>query len=164
MNKVWEVTLLILIVFRNTHRLGQKLFWTVWTGYLRDYRKIVLTNIILAIVRKYVFNDKYLLKNVQTFWIGRQSRQQEYVSKLIFVHTRLIGRQGRPSFDICPNFRIFFWTLPLVKKTCIPYFRTYQYLLFMLKSVDPSLTKVPCLRKIKIAAPALYFVFEGFPL
>ena len=36
--------------------------------------------------------------------LGRQGRQQEYLSKLIFAHTRLLGRQGRPSLDICPNF------------------------------------------------------------
>ena len=36
------------------------------------------------------------------------------MSKLFFVHTRLIGRQGRLSLDICPNFHSFFlfWTLP----------------------------------------------------
>ena len=40
--------------------------------------------------------------------LDRQVGQKiEYLSKLIFVHTKVLGRQGRPSLDICPNFRSF---------------------------------------------------------
>ena len=43
-------------------------------------------------------------------FLGRQVGQtEEYLSKFIFVHTRLQGRQGTPNLDICPNFRSFFF-------------------------------------------------------
>ena len=54
--------------------------------------------------RKYKLRSKLLFKNFLDRQVGKTI---EYLSKLIFVQTRVLGTQGRPSFDICPNFRSF---------------------------------------------------------
>ena len=52
-----------------------------------------------------------LIPKCPNFLRRQVGQTKECLSKLIFVHTRLQGRQGTPNLDICPNFRRFFLDL-----------------------------------------------------
>ena len=66
-------------------------------------------------IQKIYVEEQTLFSKCPNFLDRQVGQKVEYLSKLFFVQTRLPGRQGRPSLDICPNFRSFFFgRLPLV--------------------------------------------------
>ena len=75
---------------------------------------LIIFNLIINQQNPYKIEKIYVweqtLFSKRPNFLDRQVGQKiEYLSKLIFVHTRVLGRQGRPSLDICPNFRSFFF-------------------------------------------------------
>ena len=64
--------------------------------------------------RKRKYDKQTFIPKCPNFLERQVGQTRGYLSKLFFVHTRVLGRQGRPILDICPKFRRFFFWDPLL--------------------------------------------------
>ena len=82
------------------------------SGFFFMYKRGDVKKNVIIFLSKLRIQQQTLGPKCPNF-LGRQVGQtEEYLSKFIFVHTRLQGRQGTPNLDICPNFRRFFFGSP----------------------------------------------------
>ena len=85
------------------------------TGFFFMYKRGDVKKNVIKFLSKLRIQQQTLYPKCPNF-LGRQVGQtEEYLSKFIFVHTRLQGRQGTPNLNICPNFRSFFWVSLLIQ-------------------------------------------------